>query len=183
MNSGILLRTLGCALGVFCFSAQAATLSVTYQYTLSSILVDPANPPFIGTGSGSLLPLGNMAWSDRAFPDGTGTFVMTFANGTLFGNFLSFVDFSAPPYALPLTQTLNVTGGTGAFVWYNGTLTGSGVLNTIALTESVSGSGTINTTPEPGSVALVTLGLLCLVAHRIRWGRQTELRKAAPMGS
>ena len=28
-----------------------------------------SHPPLIGAGSGSLLPLGDMAWSDRSFPD------------------------------------------------------------------------------------------------------------------
>jgi hypothetical protein len=96
----------------------------------------------------------------------TGTFTMTFANGTLFGNLFEQGDFSAPPTAVPVTQTLEVTGGTGAFLWYNGTLTGGGTLNFTTGALSPSGSGTLNTTPEPGAIALLPIGLLCLVAYR-----------------
>jgi hypothetical protein len=170
------LRKMGCALTTLCFGAGlsvvAAPISVTYSYTLSSITGDPANPPLIGTGSGSLLPLGDMAWSDRAFPGPAGafdgTFTMTFANGTLIGKFHGLTDVTAPPNALPFTQVLNVTGGTGAFTWYNGTLTGNGVLNVLTRTESTSGSGTLNTTPEPASITLLPIGLLCLTAYRKR---------------
>ncbi len=63
-------------------------------------------------------------------------------------------------------QVLDVTGGTGAFIWYNGTLTGNGVLNLLARQESTSGSGTLNTTPEPSAISLLPIGLLCLVAYR-----------------
>jgi hypothetical protein len=170
------LRNVGCALIVLSFgaglSAGAATISVTYSYTLSSITGDPANPPLIGAGSGSVVPLGDMDWSDRAFPDPTGafdgTFTMTFANGTLFGNFHGVSDLTSPPTAVGFTQVLNVTGGTGAFVLYNGTLTGNGILNLVTRTESTSGSGTLNTTPEPASIALLPIGLLCLAAYRKR---------------
>jgi hypothetical protein len=172
MDLRISLRTVGCAFATLCccagVSAEAATISATYSYTLTSITGDPANPPLIGTGSGSLLPLGNMDWIDRVFPDDGATFIMTFANGTLFGDFSAVVDFTAPPEALPLTQVLNVTGGTGAFISYSGTLTGSGILNIVTRTESVSGSGTLNTVPEPASVALLPIGVLCLAAYRKR---------------
>ncbi len=183
MDLKIYLRKVVCALATLCFgaglSARAATINATYAYTLSSITGDPANPPLIGTGSGSLLPLGDMNWSDRAFPDPSGafdgTFTMTFANGTLFGNFHGLSDLTSPPTAVAFTQVLNVTGGTGAFVSYNGTLTGNGILNIVTRTESTSGSGTLNTTPEPASIALLPIGFLCLTAYRKRalqsWSR------------
>ena len=62
MDLRIHLRNVSCALATLCFgaglSAGAATINVTYSYTLSSITGDPANPPLIGTGSGSVVPLG-----------------------------------------------------------------------------------------------------------------------------
>ena len=64
---------MGWALATLCFvagvSAGAATISVTYSYTLTSKSGDPSHPPLICAGSESLLPLGDMAWSDRSFPD------------------------------------------------------------------------------------------------------------------
>lgn len=169
------LGTLGCALATLCLgaglSAQAATINATYASTVFAT-GDAANSPLIGSGSGSVPPLGNMTWSDRAFPNLTtgaveGTFTMTFANGsTLFGNLQEQIDFTAPPDAAPITQTLNITGGTGAFLWYNGTLTGSGIADLVGDTGvSISGAGTLNTAPEPGSVALLAMGLLCLTAY------------------
>lgn len=154
-------------------SAQAATISVTYAINATGS-GDPTNPPLFGNGTGSLVPLGSMTWSDMSFPNlatgaNAGTFTMTFANGdTLVGTLHEQLDLSSPPTAVPFTQTLDVTGGTGAFFWYNGTLTGNGTANLIAGPFSVSGSGTLNTTPEPGSLALLPLGLLCLVACRNR---------------
>jgi hypothetical protein len=176
MNLRNSFRATGCLFGILYFGAglsvPAATINATYSYTIG-ITGDPANPPLIGTGSGSLLPLGEMAWSDRAFPDlatgaFTGTFTMTFANGTLFGDFSGQSDLTSPPTATLLTEFLDVRGGTGAFVGYNGTLTGSGTLNLATLQETDSGSGTLNTAPEPRSVALLSIGLLCWAACRQR---------------
>jgi hypothetical protein len=45
----------------------------------------------------------------------------------------------------------------------NGTFTGVSTGNLVGRTFSTSGSGTLNTTPEPGSIGLLALGLLCLV--------------------
>lgn len=151
-------------------TAPAATISATYTYNVTAT-GDPTNPPLIGIGTGSILPLGTMTWRDMAFPNlatgaVTGTFTATFATGTLFGNLFEQADLSAPPTAVPFTQTLEVTGGTGAFLWYNGRLTGSGTSNFVTGIGSNSGSGTLNTTPEPGSLALVAMALLCLVAYR-----------------
>jgi hypothetical protein len=176
MDFRIDVRKMACVLTTLCFAAglsvEAAPISVTYSYTLSSITGDPANPPLMGTGAGSLLPLGDMSWSDRVFPGPAGafdgTFTMTFADGTLSGNLHGLTDLTAPPSALPFTQVLNITTGTGAFTGYNGTLTGNGVLNLLTRTESTSGSGTLNTTPEPASIALLPIGLVCLTAYRRR---------------
>src|SRR3954469_7295788 len=177
MHSRTGVNRAGCMFFILCaaVTAPAATISSTYAYT-AGVTGNLANPPLIGTGSGSIVPLGSMAWSDRAFPNlatgvSTGTFTMTFNNGTLFGDFRGQTDITTPPTATLLTQVLNVTGGTGAFVWYNGTLTGSGVLNRVTSQESLSGAGTLNTTPEPAAIALLPIGLLCLVAYR-RWAAQ-----------
>jgi hypothetical protein len=150
-------------------TAPAATISVTYTYNVTAT-GDPTNPPLIGNGTGSILPLGPMTWRDIAFPDlstgaVTGTFTATFADGTLFGNLFEQADLSGPPTAVPFTQTLEVTGGTGGFLWYNGRLTGSGTSNFVTGIGSNSGSGTLNTTPEPGSIALLAIGLMCLIAY------------------
>jgi hypothetical protein len=114
-------------------TAQAATISVSYALS-GTASGDPTNPPLMGNATGSLLPLGSITWRDLLFPDlttgaGSGTFTMTFANGdTLFGNLCEQLDLSSPPNA-PFTQIIDVTGGTGAFLWYNGTLTGGGTGN------------------------------------------------------
>ena len=187
MNLRTSLRAIGCIFSVLCFcaglSAPAATINATYTVTVTAS-GDPTNPPLIGNGAGSVVPLGSMTWRDMAFPNlatgaVTGTFTATFANGTLFGNLFEQLDFSAPPTAVPFTQILEVTGGTGAFLWYNGRLTGSGTANLVTDDPStVSGSGTLNTTPEPASIALLPIGLLCFVAYRKR-----TLRKVATNGN
>lgn len=156
-------------------TASASTISATYTYNVTAT-GDPTNPPLIGNGTGSILPLGAITWEDMAFVNlatgaVTGTFTATFANGTLFGNLFEQADLSAPPTAVPITQTLEVTGGTGAFLWYNGRLTGGGIANLVSGGPSTnSGAGVLNTTPEPGSFVLLPIGLLCLVAYR--WRRQ-----------
>lgn len=169
------LKGAGCVFSMLCavVTAPAATISVTYALTGTGS-GDPTNPPLIGNATGSLLPLGNITWTDMGFPNLstgalTGTFTMTFANGdTLAGNLHEQLDLSSPPAAVPFTQIIDVTGGTGTFLWYNGTLTGSGTANLVAGTFSTSGSGTLNTTPEPGSVALLAIGLMYLIAYP-RW--------------
>jgi hypothetical protein len=174
MNSRTALKSVGCVFFILCavVTAPAATISTTYTYNVTAT-GDATNLPLIGTGTGSIVPLGSMTWRDMAFPNFetgavTGTFTVTFANGTLFGNLFEQADLSAPPTAVPFTQTIEVTGGTGAFLWYNGTLTGNGTSNFLTGLGSNSGSGTLNTTPEPGSVALLPIGLLCFLAYR-RW--------------
>lgn len=152
-------------------TAQAATISATYTYSVTAT-GDPTTGPLMGNGSGSIMPLGAMTWRDvanvnLATGSVTGTFTATFANGTLFGDLLEQADLSAPPTAVPIAQTLLVTGGTGAFLWYNGRLTGGGIANLVSGEPSTNtGAGTLNTTPEPGAMALLPIGLLCLLAYR-----------------
>ena len=175
MNVRTCLRAAAFTFGTLWFyaalSAQAATINVTYSVSGTGS-GDPTNPPLIGNVTGSLVPLGSITWRDMIFPNlatstGEGTFTMTFGNGdTLFGSIHEQLDFSFPPDAIPVTQILDVTGGTGAFLWYSGRLTGGGTGNFVTGTFFTSGSGTLNTTPEPGSVALLSIGLLCLVAYR-----------------
>jgi hypothetical protein len=127
----------------------------------------------IGNGTGSVDPLGSMTWKGVNFPNlatgnNDGTFTMTFSNGdALVGTLHEHDDFSSPPI-VPFTQILNVTGGTGAFLWYHGTLTGGGTLNLAGPSFSTSGAGTLDTTPEPESVVLLGIGLACLLAYRKR---------------
>jgi hypothetical protein len=173
MNVRTALKSAGCMFFTLCavVTASAATIDVTYALTVTAS-GDPTNPPLIGNGTGSVVPLGSVTWMDMGFPNLatgalTGTFTMTFADGTLFGNLLEQLDLSAPPNAIPVTQTIDVTGGTGAFLWYNGRLTGAGTLNMVTPGPfSPSGSGTLNTTPEPEATALLPIGLLCLVVYR-----------------
>jgi hypothetical protein len=154
-------------------TAPAATISVTYTYNVTAT-GDPTNPPLIGNGTGAIVPLGNMTWRDVAFVNlatgaVTGTFSATFANGTLFGNLFEQADLSAPPTAVPISQTLEVTGGTGAFLWYNGRLMGGGIANLVSGEPSTNtGAGTLTTTPEPRSLVLLPTGLLCFLAYRWR---------------
>jgi hypothetical protein len=149
----------------------AATIDVTFSNSLTAS-GDPTNPPLIGNGAGSVLPIGNMIWRDMAFPNlatgaVTGTFTMTFANGTLFGNLAEQADLTAPPTAVPIAQTITVLGGTGSLLWYNGVITSTGIANLVAPVPSTfSGAGTLNTTPEPGSLALLPLGLIGIYSIR-----------------
>jgi len=76
-------------------------------------------------------------------------------------------DFSSFPIT-PITQFLTVRGGTGALLLYHGTLTGIELSNQSNGTFTSSGSGTLETTPEPASVVLFGTGLVCLLAYRKR---------------
>ncbi|HEX4770211.1 MAG TPA: hypothetical protein VH351_05235 [Bryobacteraceae bacterium] len=179
MDLRFCLRTVGCAFATLCFcegvSAQAAIISATY--TLNAPESDRGDA-LVFTGSGSVDPLGSMAWSEREFnfvstisSNGDsivafdGTFAMTFANGTLFGSLHGTAE-SFVVGIFSLDEGQKVTGGTGAFVGYNGTLTGTGVAEGGG--EQLSGFGTLNTTPEPAPVALLAIGFLCLAAYRMR---------------
>ena len=174
-------KLLSIAAGALCFCAaslaQASTIGVTYTVNGTGT-GDPANPPLIGAGTGVVTPLnllGNMTWADAGFPNLAtgalqGTFTMTFTNGdTLFGILQEQLNLAAVPNP-DFTQILTVTGGTGALRFYNGTLSGNGLANLVTGAFSVSGSGTLNTTPEPGSVALLLTGLMLLAVPK-RWQR------------
>ena len=145
--------------------SSAATIDVTMSKTQLPPTQDPVTGAGLGSGSGTLAPLGVMSWSDRGFLDSTGTafngtFTMTFANGTLFGNLGETIDPSGAPTAILINQRMNVTGGTGAFLWYNGLITASGTINATASTGALfSGTGTLNTTPEPASFLLAAPAL------------------------
>jgi len=166
------LSAIACALALSFFlatTAHANIISVTYSLSGSGG-GDPLNPPLIGNASGSLFPLGSVTWSDQVFPDlaagtGTGTFQMTFTDGdTLFGTLLYVPDFSQFPI-VPIAQFLTVTGGTGALLYYHGTLTGVELSNQNDGTFTSSGSGTLDTTPEPGSFVLLGTGLASLIVY------------------
>jgi len=175
VDSRNLLSATACVLALsFCaaVTAQATTIDVAYALSGSGT-GDPLNPPLIGSATGSLLPLGNIIWSDMVFPNlatgaGDGTFKMTFTDGdTLFGSLHYRGDFSSPPI-VPFTQLLTVTGGTGALLLYHGTLIGIEISNQSDGMFTSSGGGTLDTTPEPESVVLFGTGLLCLLAYRKR---------------
>ena len=109
-----------------------------------------------------------------AFPQtGDGTFKMTFTDGdTLFGTFQTQGEPSSPPI-LTNSQSLTVTGGTGALLYYHGTLTGIEIVNlsnaaTTGATISASGAGTLDTVPEPESLVLLGTGLASLLAYQTR---------------
>jgi hypothetical protein len=175
VNSRTFLPSVACGLVLsFCaaISARAATINVTYALTGSGG-GDPLNPPLLGNATGSLTPLGSVAWNDMIFPDlstgsGDGAFKMTFTDGdTLFGTLHVQGDFSFFPI-VPFTQLLTVTGGTGALLDYHGTLTGLELSNQLNGTFTSSGAGTLDTVPEPGSIALLGTGLASLLAYRKR---------------
>ena len=175
VNSRNLQLATACALALsFCaaITVQAEIINVTYSLTGSGG-GDPLNPPLIGTAIGSLLPLGNVTWSDQIFPNlatkaSDGTFTMTFTDGdTLFGTTHYQGDFSTFPI-VPFTQLLTVTGGTGALLLYHGTLTGLEISNQLDGTFTSSGAGTLDTVPEPESIVLLGTGLASLLAYRKR---------------
>jgi hypothetical protein len=153
-------------------TVHAATINVTYSLSGSGG-GDPMNPPLIGSATGSLTPLGSVVWGDMIFPDlatgaGDGTFKMTFTDGdTLFGTAHYQGDFSTFPI-VPFTQLLTVTGGTGEFLLYHGTLTGLEISNQLDGTFTSSGGGTLVTTPEPESLVLLGTGVASLLAYRKR---------------
>jgi hypothetical protein len=175
VNSRNLLSATICVLALsFCAATTTHADIINVTYALSgSGTGDPLNPPLVGSATGSLLPLGSVTWSDQIFPDlstgsGDGTFKMTFTDGdTLFGTLHVQGDFSFFPI-VPFTQLLTVTGGTGALLLYHGTLTGLELSNQSNGTFTSSGSGTLETTPEPESVVLFGTGLLCLLAYQKR---------------
>jgi hypothetical protein len=175
MNSRKFLPAVFCAFALsFCaaITTHADIINVTYSLTGSGS-GDPLNPPLIGNATGSLLPLGSVIWSDMIFPDlaagtGDGTFKMTFTDGdTLFGTAHYVPDFSFFPI-VPITQLLTVTGGTGAFLYYHGILTGLELADQTNGTFTSSGAGTLDTVPEPESLVLFGTGLACLLAYRKR---------------
>jgi hypothetical protein len=175
MGSRNFLLAVACALALSFFAATTAPaeiINVTYAYS-GTASGDPLNPPLIGAATGSLLPLGSMIWSDMAFPNldtgaVDGTFKMTFTDGdTLLGTLHYQGDFSFPPPIVPFAQILTVTGGTGALLYYHGTLTGTEIANLDANTISASGAGTLDTVPEPDSVILLGTGLASLLAYRM----------------
>jgi hypothetical protein len=169
------LPTVACATAlsfIAAATARADIINVTYSLSGSGG-GDPLNPPLIGNAIGTLSPVGSVTWSDQVFPNfatgtGDGTFKMTFTDGdTLFGTLLYVPDFSQFPIA-PIAQFLTVTGGTGALLLYHGTLTGVELSNQLDGTFTSSGSGTLDTTPEPGSIVLLATGLASLFAYRRR---------------
>jgi PEP-CTERM motif len=175
VKSRIFLSAAACLLALnFCATPtmQADTINVTYSLTGSGG-GDPANPPLIGNATGSLSPLGSVVWLDMIYPNvatgaSVGTFTMTFTDGdTLFGTTQYQGDFSKFPL-VPFTQLLTVTGGTGEFLLYHGTLTGLEISNRLDGTFTSSGGGTLVTTPEPESLVLLGTGLASLLAYRKR---------------
>ena len=99
---------------------------------------------------------------------GNSGFKMTFTDGdTLFGT-AHYERGISTPLIVPFTQLLTVTGGTGALLLYHGTLTGLLISDQTNGTFTSSGAGTLETTPEPGSVVLFGTGLLCLLAYQKR---------------
>jgi hypothetical protein len=165
------LPAVTCALALsICAAPTAPAETINVMYSLSgSATGDSLNPPLIGSATGSLLPLGSVTWSDRIFPNlstgaGDGTFTMTFTDGdTLFGTAHYQGDFSTFPI-VPFTQLLTATGGTGELLLYHGTLTGLEISDQTNGKFTSSGSGTLETTPEPRSVVLFGTGC-CAYSH------------------
>jgi hypothetical protein len=64
---------------------------------------------------------------------------------------------------LDFTATLSVTGGTGLFSNFSGTLFSSGTLNENTGAFSASFSGSVATVPEPFDFGLIGIGIAALL--------------------
>lgn len=156
-------------------AARANTIAITYSLsgtgtvvgsTATTLTLDTVAAGSILSSSSAL----NTAWNPVSFSelctlDFTtnllqGNFTITLQDGdTLLGTDLedqSAVDAS-PDGTGPYTQVLTFTGGTGKFAGVTGSASGDGFVGTSSFTES--GSGTLNTAPEPGPAVLLLTGL------------------------
>lgn len=187
------------ALGLFAFLGvaipiRASSIAVTYAFggtatvvgaTATTLTLEADAAGTFLSGNSAL----NSSWNPITYSDLSvldlntgllnGTFTFLFENGdTLLGNVSeddSAVDAS-PTQTGPFTQTLTFTGGTGEFAGATGSVSGDGFVGTTDF--SVSGSGSVNVTPEPTPGTLLLSGLALLLAGAWRSGVRHQFESA-----
>lgn len=184
------LKTLVAAIGgiayIVSIPAAADTITISYSFagaTTAPPVISGTTLTVDGLATGSVTqwsPAVNALWNPVTFHThnvvdvtnglNNGSFSMVFANGDMLSGGL-FENDSAVNLATgagPFTQKLTFTGGTGQFLGAMGSVSGGGLITSTGFTTS--GSGTLSaagvTAPEPGSIALLFVGLAAIATRR-----------------
>jgi hypothetical protein len=175
-----LAMSLGFLLLMLPGASQANTIPISGTLTASNFLVlttPPNTYSGTSTGTGFDTTFGaftfSSAWTSTLtdptdFVVSKGTFLDTYAGGTVSGTFTGSGTVNTITDATAFTENLVFTSGTGIFAGDTGhaTLTGTG---TFALSgpSTSSYAGTI-TTPEPSTLVLLSTSLLGLMGMGLR---------------